>query len=740
MKRRDFLKGTLMTAGAVVAGCGSDDGPAQAAPTDTTGGGDTSADAETTLPIKDGAEYYPQSVASGDPRPDGAILWARLFDAARADATLDLTLQVSKDAEFTTLVALTAAEGLTASPAHDHCVKVRLAGLEPATTYYYRFVYPKDDGRYVSRTAKVKTAPADDADVPVRFAFVSCQDYIGRYYNSYARLLQEDIDFFLHLGDYVYETTGNKSFQAQSADRKIEFSDKAGAIVFNEGTDDEYFAARSLSNYRELYKTYRSDKDLQAIHEKAPMIAVWDDHEFSDDSWGDHATYTVGGAEGQDTPRRKAANQAWFEYMPVDYKDAPDFEYDPNAEYGKDITIYRDFGYGKHVHLVMTDLRSYRNDHLVPEDALPGAVAITQKQLSDHVGGVPDFAVPYVDVDAYKGGVYAGWLKSGAKSGGYAEAKIAGLVGVGFINAQLERIKAETGEPYPAIDDTDPTLERGVVFLQLGKSGYHGSLGSRYLLLEDTFRLYANVLWAETKGESERVMGEVQEKWFLDTMKGSGRTWKLWGNEYCLLTHTADLREGFDAIADSFKQKFAILCDDWNGFPNKRDQIVSALAEVPNVVALTGDIHSFWAGTPAAEGGSGKKIVELVGSSISSESLYLMLVGLANSDESLKKAKAAAIAALANQLFMGYKAKEVPNPALGYVKTDANGFSIVECDGAELRCTFHQIDHLAFDARLADVTAAFTPVEFKVQAGASDLYMKVDGAWKKWDMATASWT
>src|SRR6185369_13757268 len=101
----------------------------------------------------------------------------------------------------------------------------------------------------------------------------------------------------------------------------------------------------------------------------------------------------------------KAANQAWFEYQPVDYLEA-DFTYDHGASVPDDIEIWRDFDFGKHVHLVMTDLRAHRVDGLVPEGALPGAIAANQAALIAELGAVPAGASPYIDVTTYQGGVF----------------------------------------------------------------------------------------------------------------------------------------------------------------------------------------------------------------------------------------------------------------------------------------------------------------------------------------------
>ena len=111
------------------------------------------------------------------------------------------------------------------------------------------------------------------------------------------------------LGDYVYETTGDPSSPSPSGKRALTFTDTAGAITLGSG-DDTFLAAKSLANYRTLYKTYRSDPWLQRIHELYPMIAVWDDHEFSDDAHGTTATYFDGRSDESDEQRRKDARDS----------------------------------------------------------------------------------------------------------------------------------------------------------------------------------------------------------------------------------------------------------------------------------------------------------------------------------------------------------------------------------------------------------------------------------------------
>jgi alkaline phosphatase D len=130
----------------------------------------------------------------------------------------------------------------------------------------------------------------------------------------------------------------------------------------NLNEDGSSQAAVSLADYRSLYRQYRSDPDLQRIHAMAPFVTVWDDHEFADDSWQHHATHfnESQGDEG-DIERRTAASRAWYEYQPADVL------YRQGNSFPEDMSIQRSLRFGRHCELFLTDLRSFRADHLVPE-------------------------------------------------------------------------------------------------------------------------------------------------------------------------------------------------------------------------------------------------------------------------------------------------------------------------------------------------------------------------------------
>ncbi|WP_437752867.1 alkaline phosphatase D family protein [Sorangium sp. So ce1389] len=752
MRRRDFLRATLVTAGSVVVptACSEEEG--------MTGACDVNED----------DTFFPQSVASGDPRPESVVLWTRLVDGD-GKTDLNLALVVALDEAFTQLVELrltsstVAATGsggtrvpVTARAEFDHCVKVKVNGLSPGTTYYYRFYYTTGNGCFSSRVGRTRTAPAPDADVPVRFAFVSCQDYLGRFYNAYAALARQEIDFVVHLGDYIYETTGDPSSQTPSQERTIAFSDVEGAIAL-EADDIEFHAARSLSNYRELYRTYRADRALQRVHERFPMIATWSDHEFSDDCHGATATYLDGqGAERGDEDRRKAANQAWFEYMPVDYRAGDDFQYSTAAKHPDDITIYRDFTFGKHVHLVMTDLRSYRADHLIPEDAFPGKVVVNEASLVEKFGAVtPPFASPYIpDIDAEQHRIYREMFEEIAPtfgfdpSLGYGPSERPRIISATFVNTIVAKLNEQREEQLPLIGKNEMAFfERGISYFDLGKTDYLSKFGSRYFVIKDAFDAVSDL------AEDAPVMGDAQSAWFKDTIEKSESTWKVWGNEYCLsqliIDNTIPSSEEPPPEDPPPPPRFYMSCDGWDGFRKERNDILGTLAAQSNVVAITGDLHAFVAGTPAGDTSSSMNIVEFVVAAISSATYRSLLRKQVAAHPILKDVpQSANIADNIEKLLVESATADgatVRNPRLAFCKAASNGFCVAEANADEFVVTMHMLPDSALAAPLyeeADEAALkeqITTERFKTVAGTRDLYREEGGKWKKWNPEAADW-
>ncbi|WP_151479210.1 alkaline phosphatase D family protein [Streptomyces albicerus] len=281
------------------------------------------------------APAFLHGVASGDPLPDGILLWTRVTPTAEAipgsglGPDVEVGWTVALDKAFTNIVAK---GSTTATAATDHTVKADVRGLKPATTYWFRFT----SGTADSPAARTRTAPAHDAAVAgMRFGVVSCANWEAGYFSAYRHLAARgDLDAWLHLGDYIYEYgTGEYG----TRDTVVRPHAPAHEIV-------------SLADYRTRHGRYKTDPDLQALHAAAPVIAIWDDHEFANDAWSGGAENHTEGAEGTWSARQSAAKQAYFEWMPVR----------PATEG----TTYRRLRFGRLADLSLLDLRSYRSQQV----------------------------------------------------------------------------------------------------------------------------------------------------------------------------------------------------------------------------------------------------------------------------------------------------------------------------------------------------------------------------------------
>lgn len=266
---------------------------------------------------------FTHGVASGDPLGDRVILWTRVRGLDPNDsADVKLQWEVASDAGFAQRVASGEA---TASATTDYTVKVDAAGLQPGRSYHYRF---KAHG-FLSPVGRCKTLPTGNVS-EARFAVFSCANYPAGYFHAYAEAAKRnDLDAVIHLGDYIYEYGAN-GYASGNAVALGRVAQPSTEIL-------------SLADYRRRYAQYRSDPDLQALHAAHPMIAVWDDHEITNDAWRNGAENHQPN-EGDYATRKAIALQVWHEWMPVRSGSARD-------------QIWRRFDWGNLLTLNMLDTR-----------------------------------------------------------------------------------------------------------------------------------------------------------------------------------------------------------------------------------------------------------------------------------------------------------------------------------------------------------------------------------------------
>lgn len=684
------------------------------------------------------AAYFPQSIASGDPRPESIVLWTRVVDANRAGQDLLVALHMALDEGMTQGVDLSAdALYMTVAADSDNCLAARVSGLMPGTTYYYQFRYTSPDGVASSRVGRTRTAPVAESSEPVKFAVICCQDYGGKYYHVARHVAEQEVDFVLHLGDYIYETAGDPSFQSESDERSVTFSAPKEALEV-ERNGGKFLAAQSLSNYRDLYKLYRSDPDMQALHERHPMIAIWDDHEFSDDSHGDVATYTDGREDETSLERRAAADQAWFEYMPIDYTDEPTKKLDKEGEFPDNFAIYRSFVFGENLELVVTDLRRFRPDHLVPEDAPPGAVYLTAEEVAAQFETPPADLVPYVDIAGYADGVYLAALTEGADTLGITVESLSGDFSAAWINDALSKLEGD-GLPQP-IDLTDESLPLGYAYHCLLKTSQFSRIGSRYVVAVGPFEALAQKKWEASKGKSEMLMGKTQRDWFLKTLRGSKCAFKVWASEVAFMSRHIDL----SAVALAPKElqtRISISAEDWDGFPNERRALLKELSAVGNVIILSGDVHCFFAGTPFLEGDEETRVVELTTGSVSSTTWRDSIQGSLTQGV-MTPPEVAILVANIDALLADKDAK--PNPHLAYQALDDNGYSIVEVGAKDTQLTVYRIstkDVATAPKKLkGELDDHFTVEQFRTRLNSAELEKEVDGEFLTWSRQELDFT
>ena len=484
-------------------------------------------------------DAYPQGVASADPHPDSVWLWTRR-PPLDGKAARQLSVEVGAESDFRKVVAKAVAR---ISAETDWTCRVLAAGLQPGRTYWYRFT---DEFGLGSRIGRTITAPSSTDTRPVHFTFVSCQNVQQGACNAYRRMIFEDehraesdqLDFVLHLGDYIYEVVWYPEDRPQGM-----YSRRLRDIVrYKSGEKiSDFHIPTTVEDYRSIYRAYLLDPDLQDARARWPFICMWDNHEFSWKGWQSQQNFS--GVRPAQT-RKVAAAQAWFEYQParvikataqgIDRYDPPKVSDKPLAEYDdhglgleadniaaiNSLKLFRSFRYGKHVDLILTDNRSFRSEPI-------GDQATT---------------APFQPRDF----------------------------------------------PYTVPQEVIEILDAGRTFN-----------GGRP---PETIRFNGKDLPNPRKdAPAQSLLGAAQKKWFVTQLRESKTTWKLWGNSVGMLNWRLDFQNlpnepgGVRWPATGYA---SISSDDWSTCSVERSEILNLIHRegITGLVTVAGDRHSFQAG------------------------------------------------------------------------------------------------------------------------------------------------
>jgi alkaline phosphatase D len=283
-----------------------------------------------------GAYPFTLGVASGEPSPDGFVLWTRLAPEPLAvdgqgglREPVPVRWEVASDEAMRQVVHNGTFEAAAPSA---HCVHVEVRGLEPNRPYWYRFTALGE----TSAIGRARTAPLPGQPLDrLRFGFASCSNWELGYFSAYRHMTEEEPDLVIFLGDYIYETSIQSS--AGAAHRLVRTHDGPTAV--------------DLVGYRNRYALYRTDPDLQALHAAAPCLVTWDDHEVEND-YANEWSQDMRVSRQDFLRRRAAAYRAYWEHMPLSSRARA-------TEPG--LRLYRQVPYGKLVTFSMLDGRQYRS-------------------------------------------------------------------------------------------------------------------------------------------------------------------------------------------------------------------------------------------------------------------------------------------------------------------------------------------------------------------------------------------
>jgi alkaline phosphatase D len=489
-------------------------------------------------------DLFAEGVASGDPHPDSVLLWTRASAGGSAPAVA-LTVEVAEDAAFERVVA----EARTHARAEaDHTCRVLVAGLKPAQVYWYRFV--GEDGRG-SRIGRTRTAPAADDPQPVRFTFVSCQNVQEGAQNAYRRMIFEDeraapaeqLAFVLHLGDFVYEVVDYPEDEpgGRRYDRRLR-----DAVRYPDGEKvlGRFHVAATLRDYRTLYRAYLHDPDLQDARARWPFVPIWDNHEFSWMGWQSFQRF--GGEVRAAQTRRVAANQAWFEYQPARVRASGDSleRFDAPAVKDAPIASFDAHGIGQEPNnlLAIESLRPHRSLRFGRHLDLI---------ISDH-----------------------------------------------YSHRSEEPTSRAAAGPLSSPDFPELYAEEAVRILDAGRAFGGGSAPETIAFGE------ARVPNFRAAEEPQTLLGTSQKAWFLERLRTSRATWKVWGNSLGTLEWRADPQNLPAGLGKPWPGA-GYACfgggGDWATAYTERGEIYDAVREagITGFVTVSGDRHSFWAGLSA---------------------------------------------------------------------------------------------------------------------------------------------
>jgi alkaline phosphatase D len=485
---------------------------------------------------------FPEGVASGDPDSNSVLLWTR-YPSTSPRSTPKLNIEVAEDEAFSRVVATANAP---VSAASDWTGRVLVGGLKPSRVYWYRFTDAQGFGSRIGRTI---TAPEINDPRPVRFVFVSCQNANQGAQSAYRRMIFEDerapeaerISFVLHLGDFIYEIVWYPEDRPQGMyDRRLR-----DIVRYPHGEKiRDFHIPTTVEDYRAVYRGYLSDPDLQDARARWPFVNMWDNHEFSWLGW--QSLQRFGGKNLPAQTRKVAANQAFFEYQParITKPSGPSLDrFDPPQVVDTPVTEFDEHGLG---------------------------------QEPNNLAAI-------------------GSLK------GYRTLRWGRNVELIVTDQRTYRSETPTDQPEstPLSSDDFPEFisENAMEIMDAGRTYNDGRPPGSIHFGKLELANFCKDRPAQT------ILGAEQKAWFLERLRNSKATWKIWGNTTATLDLRADLQNLPPGITKPWPESgYAISPQGDHGSTYvERGEIYDFVQTnaITGFVTVAGDRHSFWAGLAA---------------------------------------------------------------------------------------------------------------------------------------------
>ena len=452
-----------------------------------------------------------------------------------------LLCEVSDDSSFTRIVAK-AKSVLSADS--DWTTRVLVGGLKPATEYWYRFT---DDDGAGSRIGRTLTAPRDDDPRPVRFAFVSCQNANFGAQNAYRRMIFEDEKAAREdrLGFVLHLGDFIYELVWYPQDRAEYYDRKVRDILqYAHGEKHEDFhIPTTLEDYRAVYKAYLHDPDLQDARAHFPFVPMWDNHEFSWLGW--QSLQEFDGKERPAQTRKVAAMQAWFEFLPARIrKPSPGFDkFEAPHVVDAPIEKFDEHGLGT------------EPNNLIALKSLTGYRALRWGHNVDLI---------ITDQRSYR---------------------------------SREPLSREESAPLTSKEFSQFVDENAQRIVDGGKA-FNGGKPPQKIMFGQAIDNYAR------NDSPQTILGAEQKRWFLDRLKASSATWKVWGNTVA----TLDMRADPQNLPADWPSKWpggyaAFGGGDFSTAYMERAEIYDFVAreKITGFATVCGDRHSFWAGYAAKD-------------------------------------------------------------------------------------------------------------------------------------------